>query len=137
MRKLLVISALCGFVIFSLAFTQQQEPHYKNLKVLPKNITHDQLDSVMKHFARSLGVKCNFCHAPTADGKHLNFASDSLQHKLTARYMMKMTNKINKKFFKEMNKEHPGELQAVTCFTCHHGNEEPGNRPPAREEKRD
>jgi hypothetical protein len=121
MRKLLVVSGILAFILFSVAFTTKDEPHYKNLKVLPKNISHDALSEVMQNFNKSLGVKCNFCHAPSADGQHLDFASDSLGNKNVARAMMKMTSKINKKFFKEESK-----TPAITCFTCHHGSEEPG-----------
>src|ERR1044071_1918144 len=65
---------------------------YKNLKVLQKDITKQQLDSVMAHFCVSLGVKCNFCHAPMADtlNKHLDFASDAKEEKNTAREMFRM-----------------------------------------------
>ena len=130
MRKFFVLAGIFAFIVLSVAFTKKDEPHYKNLKVLPKNISHDALDSVMKHFNRALGVKCNFCHAPTADGQHLNFASDSIGHKNVARSMMRMTNKINKKFFKEES-----ATPAITCFTCHHGSEEPGVLPPAKKDE--
>ena len=40
---------------------------FKNLKVLPKDITDEALDSVMGEFSISLGVRCNFCHARKSD----------------------------------------------------------------------
>lgn len=130
MRKILVLGGIFAFILLSVAFTKKEEPHFKNLKVLPKNISHDGLDSVMKHFNRALGVKCNFCHARTADGQHLDFASDSLEHKNIARGMMRMTARINKKFFKEKS-----TTPAITCFTCHHGSEEPGVLAPVKKEE--
>src|SRR5262245_44735836 len=42
-------------------------PPYKNLKVLPKDISRDQLISNMKFFAQSLGVRCVHCHVGEAD----------------------------------------------------------------------
>ncbi|MEJ0082894.1 MAG: c-type cytochrome [Puia sp.] len=55
----------------------------------------------MDHFKAALGVKCSFCHAPSKDTaqKWPDFASDDKPEKLIARKMMKMTSKINKKFF--------------------------------------
>jgi len=35
---------------------------FENLKVLPKDITKEKLDSVMANWSISLGVRCNFCH---------------------------------------------------------------------------
>ena len=45
---------------------QQQPP--KNLKVLPKAWTGQQVRALMQTFAESLGVQCTHCHAadPTA-----------------------------------------------------------------------
>src|SRR5437879_3351342 len=66
---------------------------FENLKVLPKDIGKEQLDSVMAHFCVSLGVKCGFCHAPLADTtkRKLDFASDKKEEKNTAREMYRMT----------------------------------------------
>ena len=57
----MIILCVAAFVCMSFIVTNE-EPRYKNLKVLPKNITKPQMDSVMKHFTVALGVKCNFCH---------------------------------------------------------------------------
>src|SRR3954469_15173231 len=99
-RPILIIAVLVSVVISSIAFTAPPEVRYKNLKVLPKNTTKEVLDSVMSHFARSLGVRCNFCHVRSKDEqKNWDFADDSSANKITARYMMRMTNKVNKKYF--------------------------------------
>jgi hypothetical protein len=42
---------------------QQEAFKAKNLKVLPKNISKEDLDKVMDGFKASLGVRCNYCHA--------------------------------------------------------------------------
>jgi len=54
------------------------EDGFKNLKVLPKDISEKALDSVMGEFCISLGVHCNFCHARKEDTtqRGLDFASD-------------------------------------------------------------
>ncbi len=96
------------------------EPRYKNLKVLPKNINKQQLDSVMKDFTVALGVKCNFCHVRLDDEqKNWDFASDGNNHKNIARDMMRMTTKINKKFFDVKNAKSLDADLEVSCFTCH------------------
>lgn len=120
-----MITGLFATMVFaSLAFTKD-EPQYKNLKVLPKNITKQQMDSVMHQFTGSLGVKCNYCHQYNADTKKLDFASDANKKKLVARSMMKMTAKINKKYFDVAGRQSLDSKLLVGCYTCHHGQEEP------------
>lgn len=124
------LSFLIGImaIIFTIsAFTPQQDPAEKekpqNLKVLPKNISEEELTTVMRGFNTALGVKCNHCHAPKTNGqKGLDFASDANPNKNTAREMIKMTKKINKKYF---SKEHDGIVKNINCETCHNGASQP------------
>ncbi len=126
-KSFIVIAFLICTVTVSLAFFQPAA-RYENLKVLPKNTNKYQMDSIMKHFSSSLGVKCGFCHVRSNEGmKDWNFASDENKHKDQARYMMRMTDKINKKFFK-------GEGNAITCYSCHHGQEDPAAFAPPKQE---
>lgn len=110
---------------------QGQQPHGpwpkpKNLKILPKNISHDDLMKVMHGFAGSLGVKCDFCHEAGADPRHLNFASDAKPEKKIARTMMRMTGTINKKYLSKVDvKEAKPEETHVSCGTCHRGHKIP------------
>ncbi len=108
-------------------YQQPAPPQPKNLKVLPKNISHEELDHVMDEWKGALGVKCNFCHAASADNpRKLNFASDAKPEKQMARQMYTMTGKINKKFF-HAKKGEDGmmAMAAVNCNTCHHGEAHP------------
>jgi hypothetical protein len=137
-KSLTVLSGITALVLASLAFTGKgDEPKYKNLKILPKNITKVQMDSVMHHFTDAMNVKCNFCHVRTADGKEWNFPADDNKHKLIAREMMKMTNDINKKYFDLAGgaKNLDAKLM-VTCYTCHNGKKEPLTIPPKKENTR-
>jgi hypothetical protein len=134
-KSALVVSSFALMIITSLAFTKD-DPTYKNLKVLPKNITKEQMDSVMHHFTNSLGVKCNFCHVRTADGKDWNFAADDNKHKLVARKMITMTNKINDKYFDVTGKKTLDAKLMVSCYTCHHGKTDPETKPPIQEQNR-
>jgi hypothetical protein len=132
-KSFLVTLGLVIMVAVSLAFTSD-EPKYKNLKVLPKNITKEQMDSVMHHFANALGVRCNYCHMRNDSTKTWDFASDENKHKLAARNMMKMMDKINDKFFDlSGSKRNLNTALMVTCYTCHHGTAEPATKPPVQE----
>lgn len=130
MRKsLLVTLGLILLITVSTAFTKD-DPGYKNLKVLPKNITYEQMDSVMHHFTDALNVKCTFCHIKREGEEHPDFASDANKHKLIARDMMRMTNKINKKYFNLTGgKQDLSSTLMVTCYTCHHGSTDPAIKP--------
>jgi hypothetical protein len=132
-RSLWITLAFAATVATSLAFTKD-EPKYKNLKILPKNITKPQLDSVMHHFSLSLGVKCTYCHMHDEATNVWDFASDENKHKLAARSMMKMMDKINNKYFDVTGgKKDLNARLMVTCFTCHRGSNEPATMPPHME----
>ena len=106
----------------------QNQPK-RNLKVLPKNISNDELDAVMDHFKEALGVNCNFCHASQKDDtSKLDFASDEKPEKESARNMMRMSSKINKKFFHYKPSAENKELPPITCKTCHNGKPHPENK---------
>ena len=126
-KKITVAGTLVALVVLGIAASAPADPIFKNLKVLPKNTTHEQLDSVMHMFNSSLGVKCGFCHAAQKDNpKKLDFASDEKGEKGAAREMMKMTLKINKKFFQSKHPYIGDSTLAISCFTCHHGQPHPG-----------
>jgi len=130
MKKIaIVFLCFAALVSMSFAVTGKKEG-FKNLKVLPKNITEPQLDSIMKHFTVALGVKCNFCHVRNTETNKFDFALDGNEHKDVARSMMRMTAKINKKFF-DVNKSKDLDFKTleVTCFTCHGGKEHPAKFP--------
>jgi Na+-translocating ferredoxin:NAD+ oxidoreductase RNF subunit RnfB len=124
-RKMFVLSSVILVIAFcSLSFKEERQ--FKNLKVLSKKTTNDELEIVMKQFKTALGVKCGFCHAPSkTDPKKMDFASDENKHKDVARDMMRMTLRINKKYFNE-NKD---SVATVSCFTCHRGDKEPKQAP--------
>ena len=95
-RTAWIVTGFGALVVLSLAFTKpQDEPLYKNLKVLPKRTTKQQMDSVMRHFTAALGVKCNYCHVFNQEQKAMDFASDANEHKGISRSMMKMMYKLN------------------------------------------
>ncbi len=128
MRKQLTFFSLLAFCLYVAVTSFAPNPKqggFKNLKVLPKDISKDSLDEVMDYFKASLGVKCGFCHAPDSATGKLNFASDDKPEKEIARAMMRMTSDINKNYFNFNNSALPDTIQAVTCYTCHNGNPHP------------
>lgn len=127
-KKILVTLCLSSVIaVVALTSMKPEEEHkFKNLKVLPKNITDKQLDHVMDEWAHSLGVHCNFCHVRIEAEKKMDFASDAKPEKEMARHMYKMMNKINQKYF-EAKKDSLGMVMTsgVNCYTCHRGESHP------------
>ena len=62
-NKIKVFAALAIFIFIGIAGVKQPvNTNFKNLQVLPKNITIDSLDKIMDGFNVGLGVDCKFCH---------------------------------------------------------------------------
>lgn len=110
------------------AYHQFPYPKPTNLKVLPKDLTGDQVRQIMHGWAGSLGVHCDTCHAvdPHKIGPNgrpeLNFPDDSKPQKSSARLMFKMVQDINGNYI-SMVTEKPDVK--VTCGTCHRGHLDP------------
>lgn len=95
---------------------------FTNLKVLPEDITRQQLTGIMRGFTQALGVRCSTCHMGE-EGQPLSeydFASDERETKQTARVMLLMVRAINTEYLTEV-----GADIEVQCFTCHHGARKP------------
>ncbi|PWV47619.1 c-type cytochrome [Chitinophaga sp. S165] len=126
------LSLLLAVTLCSLSLPQEEKA--KNLKVLPKNISHEDLEKEMRGFNKALGVKCSFCHAKQTDNpQKLDFASDDKEEKETAREMLRMTMRLNKKYFKSGKDDNGMQMMTVTCYTCHNGRTEPASKPPVVE----
>ncbi len=89
------------------------EQFFKNIQVL-KGIPVNEFMATMGFFSASLGYSCENCH----DGNTWeNYISDAPAKKRRARGMVAMVNTINKNFF--------AGRQVVTCYSCHHGVNQP------------
>lgn len=116
-----LLSATCLLVVPTGAAAQI--PHkFKNLKVLPKNISRRELIATMRGFTEGLGVRCSACHVrkegrprPTFD-----FASDKKAMKRDARVMLRMVRAINKSYLSKLPQRDTPNV-TVTCSTCHRG----------------
>ena len=127
-RKYMVTGSLIVAVIVCVASIEpaQTKSEFKNLKVLPKDISSTSLQKIMvDEFQDGLGVGCNYCHAQEKGSLHLDYASDEKPEKEIARAMMRMTMDINKKYFEV---EHPligDSLMTISCANCHRGEPHP------------
>ena len=120
-KTFLFVSGFIFFISLSVAFTTSDPPRYKNLQILPKDISKQAMDSTMHFFSFALGQKCGFCHVRNEESKSWDMASDVKPEKLIARKMLTMCQGINKTYFSEEGGNEQQAIQAVTCYTCHKG----------------
>ncbi len=129
-KKFLVIASLIILVTIGVAAHKPEtdpDNGFKNLKVLPKDISQDSLNRIMHGFGHALGVHCTFCHAENKDNTsgRPDFASDEKPEKEIARKMMLMTTSINETYFNFNGSAQPDTITVVHCQTCHRGNPHP------------
>lgn len=134
-KKLFVYAGMGLFIVAGMSATHRpiEDPGWKNLKVIPKNIEEDQMERIMYKISHDLSVTCRFCHAETRPGifpVRVDFASDELREKGIARKMMTMTDRLNKKYFGYKNDYGFGSLKksVISCNTCHRGLKRPNNK---------
>jgi len=109
------------------AGTAGERREYVNLKVLPKNISSKDLQHIMiDDFEDGLGVGCGFCHAEQKGSHKLDYVSDAKPEKQIARNMMRMTLKLNARYFQVHRPGLGDPGLVVTCGTCHNGKPMPG-----------
>lgn len=121
-KKFITTTILVALVSAGVAAISGPKGKFKNLKVLPKDISDAKLDSIMDSYNIALGVKCDFCHVKSKTiPDELDFASDAEPMKENARDMMLMTIEINKNHFYFDKNERPEYLKTITCKTCHRG----------------
>ncbi|HEX8711863.1 MAG TPA: c-type cytochrome [Terracidiphilus sp.] len=103
-------------------------PPPKNLQVLPKDLTGDQVHHIMEGWAAALGTHCDTCHAPNPNAPvqagqrpRLDFALDIKPEKKTARMMVTMVEQINSEYISKVK----NSGVKVSCGTCHRGHLSP------------
>ena len=122
-KKIIAITILSALVFGGVAAVTAPKNSAKNLKVLPKDISDEKLDSIMHSYNIALGVKCNFCHVPFnkldfAKKDSLDYASDAEPMKENAREMMRMTIEINKNHFYFDKNQQPRRSPHAVCRSC-------------------
>lgn len=126
-KKYIVVAVLGVVITVAVAATTRPENEFKNLQVLPKNISSKTLSKIMvDDFEDGLGVSCGFCHVEQKDSHRLDYASDEKPEKQIARIMIQMTIGINKKYFKLSHYQMGDSVLAISCVTCHNGQPRPG-----------
>ena len=132
MKKITFVAIIIIGIVVALgasSFTANEKTpgNFKNLKILPQDISKDDLDSIMDGFTVALNVRCGFCHARKKDTtqRGLDFASDDKEEKSTAREMMKMVNTLNGSNFNFNNSTKPDTIHTIICYTCHRGMKQP------------
>jgi hypothetical protein len=122
LRKLFTLLVFISLIGWGVAATSPSSKRvFKNLKVLPRRISPDALNDVMNNFRDAMGVECIFCHTRSKDSANvIDYANDENPEKEIARKMMRMTSKINAKYFNTIKDEKFKTSPAVTCITCHH-----------------
>jgi len=101
----------------------QLRPAPTNLKVLPKNLTGEQVHEIMEGWEAALGADCSACHKADANNTgpngrpRLDFADDSKQEKAIARQMYIMMEEINRNYIAKID----SKGAPITCGTCHRG----------------
>jgi len=133
-KKQVIYTGILLFLITGTAATRiPPEKHkWKNLKVIPKDIEEEQMERIMYKYTKQLGVTCSFCHPDTKPGIfpiRVDFATDEKPEKRTARTMMQMTDKINKRYFGYKNDYGYTSFKdaVISCTTCHRGISKPSN----------
>jgi Photosynthetic reaction centre cytochrome C subunit len=125
-KKIVAFSGLAGFTLLGILAAkppQEEKTEYKNLQVISKKISDKDMDYVMESMGVDLGVNCMFCHVSHQKGYEFSFdyASDSLMNKRVSRDMLRMTMKLNKKYFNVRLTSLMNTRGRVWCKTCHQG----------------
>jgi hypothetical protein len=132
-KKFVVLISLATVVVLALAASKPPEkPEWKNLKIIPASTDDEQMDRIMYSYSSALGVTCSHCHPDTKPNvfpRRVDFITDEKPEKKIARDMMRMTARINKKYFNYTSKfdEEDFPKAVISCKTCHRGLPKPSN----------
>ena len=126
----MALSGLTAFTLLGILAAkppQEEKPEYKNLQVLSKKISDEDMDYVMQSFNTNLGSNCLFCHPGKQNGTEfsIDYITDILQNKRIARDMLRMTMKLNKKYFNTKLTGLMNTRGKIWCRTCHRGSPVP------------
>lgn len=137
-NKNTLVIALIGGVLIASTYAFSPAPSAvehgdgeNNLKVLPKDISHDDLMNVMHSFEVALNYNCGDCHTHSAtDSTKMDFAADT-KTKSVALDMMRMVQAMDSTYFGVKGDFKTNYLASefkVTCITCHNGHEKPAHK---------
>jgi len=98
----------------------------QNLKVLPEDISTEELRRTMRGISQGTGSRCSVCHVGKveADLSTYDFSIDDKEKKLKARKMIQLVRDINENIAM-LFPDSTEPLVEVTCATCHRGQAKP------------
>ena len=132
-KKIGVLVVIAAIVILGTAATKPPGSQYRNLKILPQDISEKQLDSIMDTYCKALKVSCDFCHSEATNKFPLTTLDNSIDYALDnemkeqARKMIRLTIDINKTYFYKDSATKTENINVITCNTCHRGNPYPAH----------
>ncbi|MGH9456959.1 MAG: c-type cytochrome [Thermoanaerobaculia bacterium] len=129
----LLLTAGCANLPEPSATPRASASEFRNLQVLPDDISREELLATMRGFTRGLGVRCNHCHVVTATEPEVqhDFPNDAKETKRVARVMLQMVRQINGTWLERVALVRgDAEAPRVTCWTCHRGQPKPEAPPP-------
>lgn len=124
-RTIVLLAALACAAGAGAEGAPAQEPNgYRNLQVLPEDISRGDLVDIMLANLAGLGLPrranegCPFCHVGSMDtpSREWDWASDANPMKVKARAMMAMVDDINRTYLASIERT---TRQDVGCHTCH------------------
>lgn len=124
-----LVSFLLGIALTLIARSSasaQIPTEFRNLQVLPQDISADSLTMLMRSFSFATGLRCGDCHVMGENGSFqgAKFHLDDKPTKRQARFMLQMVNRLNEEVLPEL----PGRdtpAMRVECKTCHRGIRKP------------
>lgn len=136
---LLAVSVFAGATVWAATLGQEGAPvthpptsvqhpvgtKSQNLKVLPKDLSEEDVYKLMLAYQQYLGVPCGYCHEENPDTKQIDYASDENPLKERARFMIGMTSDINNKYLAQLGDRRYAD--PITCGNCHRGQVMPPN----------
>lgn len=127
MRPLNLRSTATCFAIATLflpvgPLTAQIPTEFRNLQVLPEDISRDSLVLLMRSFSFATGLRCEGCHVLGENNlfQGARFDLDDKVNKRKARFMLEMVQNINEELLPGLPERDTPTL-AVECKTCHRG----------------
>lgn len=134
-KKFIIVSVIVLAIAFLSQSFQNVQPRppkkLKNIKAFPATMTYNEVDHQMDEFKVDLGVKCNYCHAPSkTEAPKLDMSLDDNPKKEIARSMIRMTIEMNQKYMSTLPHGDTTAVQTITCNTCHRGAAKPFGKLP-------
>ena len=123
--SLVIVGMICLWPILASAQPDHEDEIAKNLKVLPKDMPHEEIDKLMIGYSRALGVRCNHCHVgEPGKMRQEDFHLDDKPEKDKTRQMIQMTRDLNEKYLPMLGSRENPPIR-IDCVTCHRGVTEP------------